>query len=298
MRRLVARYHVDLALAGVAAVWGLTFVTVKDAVSQYPPFLFMTLRFAIAGLALAIMFPKAVRRIDGPAMAAGALAGFVLAIGYVGQTLGLMEIAASRAGFITGTFVVITPLLQFLVLRRRVSAWALAGVVFATAGLWLLSTDGGGSWTRGDSLTLLAATGFSAHMIVLGAVSRKHRVEVLTLVQMVTVTVFCAAVAILVEPLSLPPNASVWGALALTGVLASAGAFWIQTYAQRHISPTRTALILISEPVFAGLFGFALLAERLGLQGWAGSALILAGMLVSEVAGNLKRGRERVPLET
>ncbi len=135
-------------------------------------------------------------------------------------------------------------------------------------------------------------------MIVLGAVSGRHPVEALTLVQMVTVTVACGAVALMTEPVALPPNGGVWFALLLTGVLASAVAFTVQTYAQRHISPTRTALVLISEPVFAGLFGFLLLSERLGLKGWAGSALILAGMLVSEIAGNLKRAKERLLLET
>lgn len=299
MRRLVARYHVDLALVGVACVWGLTFVTVKDAVETYPPFSFMAARFAIAALVLGAIFPRAVGRLDRKVWGAGALAGLVLTVGYVGQTLGLMSIEASRAGFITGTFVVITPILQFLLLRRRVGRFAITGVVLATVGLWLLTSVDGGGWGLGDSLTLLAATGFSFHMIVLGAVSARYPVEQLTFVQMVVATVLCSGAALVLErPLALPSTGNVWFALVLTGVLASAAAFWVQTYAQRHISPTRTALILITEPVFAGLFGFVLLGERLGVPGWAGSALIFGGMLVSEVAGNLHRAREKLPLET
>jgi drug/metabolite transporter (DMT)-like permease len=298
VRILVRRYHVDLLLVGVAAVWGLTFVTVKDAVAQYPPFSFMAIRFALAVLVIALLFPRAFRRVNRRVIGAGVLAGLVLSVGYVGQTLGLMTIEASRAGFITGTFVVITPLLQFLVLKRRVRPWVLVGVVLASVGLWLLTSGDGGGWQVGDSLTLLAATGFSAHMIVLGAVSKNHPVETLTLVQMMTVTVLTAVVAVFIErPLTPPATADVWWALAITGVLASAAAFWIQTYAQRHISPTRTALILINEPVFAGIFGFWLLGERLGILGWIGSGLIFAGMLTSEIAGNLHRAKEPLPID-
>lgn len=294
----IRRYHVDLALIGVAAVWGFTFVTVKEAVEQYPPFSFMALRFAIAALALACLFPSSLRRLDRGVVSAGLVAGSVLAVGYVGQTLGLMSIGASRAGFITGTFVVMTPVLQFVVLRRRVSPWVAAGAASATLGLWLLTAGGGGGWGVGDSLTLLAALGFSVHMIVLGVVSKRYPATTLTLVQMATAAALCASAAVFLEtPLALPSGRQVWGALAVTGLLASAGAFWIQTYAQRHISPARTALILINEPVFAGLFGFFLLGERLDLAGWTGSALIFIGMLVSEVVSNLSRATEDLPIE-
>lgn len=299
MRKLVARYHVDVALVGVAAVWGFTFVTVKDAVEVYPPYSFMAIRFAIAAVALAVIFPRSLAKLNRRLVGAGALAGVVLALGYVGQTLGLMEISASRAGFITGMFIVITPLLQFALLRRKVGPWSLAGVVAATTGLWLLTGAGGGGWTNGDSLTLLAAASFSAHMIVLGAVSGRYPTDALTLVQLLTVALVTGVAAVFTErPLALPSETSVWVALLVTGVVASAIAFAVQTYAQRHISPTRTALILITEPVFAGLFGFALLAERLTLLGWVGSGLILTGMLVSEIGGNLHRAREKLLIET
>jgi drug/metabolite transporter (DMT)-like permease len=299
VRHRVARYSVDLALVGVAAVWGLTFVMVKDAVALYPPFSFLTLRFAIACVALFAIFPGIVRRWSRSAVLAGLPAGLFITGGYVLQTLGLMGTGATRTGFITGMAVVLTPILQVLVLRRMPHAYAIAGVALATGGLWLLSWDGGtGGWTYADTLVLAGAFCFACHWIALGAVSSRHPVDVLTMVQLAFAAVACGIVAIVMErPLALPPEASVWLALAVTGVFASAGAFAIQTYALRYISPTRVALILITEPVFAGFFGFLLLGERLAAAGWVGSALILGGMLVSEVLGNLRRAKEPLPLE-
>jgi drug/metabolite transporter (DMT)-like permease len=297
MRRLVSRYAVDLALVGVAAVWGFTFVTVKEAVSSYPPFSFLAVRFVIACLALLVLFPRIAWRLSLKGVGAGAAAGAFLTIGYVGQTLGLMEIDASRAGFITGMFVVITPILQLLVLRRPPHAYALAGVTLATTGLALLSLDGTGGWSFGDTFVLAGAVGFSGHFIVLGAVSRKHPIEVLAFAQVLTTAIACAGAALVVEDLVAPTGVSLWTALVVTGVIATAVAFAVQTYAQRHVSPTRTALILITEPVFAGLFGFLLAGEVLGVWGWVGSGLIFSGMLVSEVFGNLRRAKEPLPLD-
>jgi drug/metabolite transporter (DMT)-like permease len=290
---------VDLALVGVAAVWGLTFVMVKDAVALYPPFSFLALRFAIACVALFAIFPGIVRRFSRRALLAGVPAGLFITGGYVFQTLGLMGTGATRTGFITGMAVVLTPVLQVLVLRRRPHAYAVAGVALATTGLWLLSWDGAaGGWTAADTLVLLGAFCFACHWIALGAVSAKHPVDVLTMVQLAFAFLACGLVAALMErPLALPGQASVWVALVVTGVVASAAAFAIQTYALRYISPTRVALILITEPVFAGFFGFVLLGERLAATGLVGSALILGGMLVSEVLGNLHRAKEPLPLE-
>ncbi len=298
MRRVIARYQVDLALVAVAAVWGLTFVMVKDAVDRYPPFLFLALRFAIASGALLLVFPGILKRFEGRDVVAGLPAGVFITAGYVFQTLGLMDTGATRAGFITGMAVVMTPILQVLILRTRPSSGAIAGVGFATAGLWLLTGGGPGeTWSSGETLVLVAALCFALHWIVLGKVSASHHVDVLTLVQLLTAVLITGSVAVLTEPLGMPPDLGVWIALLVTGVLASTAAFAIQTYALRHISPTRVALILINEPVFAGIFGFILLGERLGAAGWLGSGLILAGMLLSEVVGNLHRSKERLPLE-
>lgn len=188
-------------------------------------------------------------------------------------------------------FVVITPILQALVLRRPPRGVTMVGVVLAVAGLWLLSGDSGGGWRAGDTRVLLCAAAYASHMIVLGGRGREHDAAALTLVQLATVGIVCGSIALAVErPLSMPAGGSLWLALLVTGVLASAVAFWVQTVAQRYISPTKTALILISEPAFGGLFGW-IAGEAFGIRGLAGAALILGGMVISELLGAVPADR-------
>ena len=284
MTALVRRYGVHLALVGVAAVWGATFVVVKDAVARYPLYSFLTVRFLIAVIAFVVVVPASLRLLDRATIGVGVLAAAFLTAGYIFQTWGLQDTSASKAAFITGMFVVITPVFQAVLLQRPPRAFTVAGVVLAVAGLWLLSGGDAGGWNVGDTRVLLCAVAYSAHMIVLGSFGRAHDVRPLTLVQLVTVAVACGAVALATEPVALPPDAGVWGALLVTGVFGSAVAFAVQTHAQRTLSPAKTALILISEPAFGGLFGW-IAGERLGIGGLAGSALILSGMVVAEVMG-------------
>lgn len=293
------RWLVTAALVAVAAVWGTTFVMVKGAVASYPVWSFLALRFAVATIAFLILFPSTLRRLDSAVIAPGLIAGALLTAGYVFQTLGLAPgmTSAGRAAFITGMFVVITPMLQAVILRR-VPAWtAWVGVASAVAGLWLLSGGGGSAgWGVGDTLVLLCAVAYSGHMISLGSIGRGHDTRPLTLVQLATVTVVCATVGLLTEHPPVPTGVSLWTALLVTGVLASAVAFAVQTYAQKHLSPTRTALILICEPAFGGLFAWMVAGEQLGPRGLAGAALILVGMAASEVLATLvaRRGEREV----
>lgn len=291
MRPAVKRYGVQAALIAVAAVWGGTFVVVKDAVALYPLYGFLALRFLIAVLTFAIVLPASVKLLNPRTVGVGVLAGIFLTAGYVFQTWGLQGTSASKAAFITGMFVVITPALQALLLRRSPKPVTLLGVVLAVAGLWLLTGGGVDGWNVGDTRVLLCAVAYSAHMIVLGGVGHHHDVRPFTLVQLATVALACGAIALVTEPLRLPSESSVWVALVVTGVFGSAVAFAVQTYAQRILSPTKTALILISEPAFGGLFGW-LAGERLGIAGATGAALILAGMLIAELIGAVKPGAE------
>ncbi len=294
------RWLISGALIAVAVVWGATFTMVKDAVASYPVYSFLGLRFLIACVAFVALFPTTFRRFRPGTVRAGLIAGAFMALGYVFQTLGLARTTPSKAAFITGMFVVITPFMQAVVLRRapRWTAWL--GVLASVVGLWLLSGGGvSGGWNVGDTLVLACAVAYSAHMIVLGSLGRAHDPLPLTLVQLATTAVLCGAVGIATEHPGLPAAQDVWVALAVTGVLASAVAFAVQTTAQRYLSPTRTALILITEPAFGGLFGWLLAGEVLGLRGLAGAGLILVGMAASEVLSVLvaRRG-EAASLET
>lgn len=290
------RAWVTVALVGVAAVWGGTFVVVKDAVERYPLYGFLGLRFLIAVVAFSVLFPRAYRRFEPGTVMVGLLAGALLTAGYVFQTWGLQGTTASKAAFITGMFVVITPLMQAVILRLPPRAVTLGGVAMAVAGLWLLSGASADGWTSGDTRVLVCAFAYAAHMIVLGSLGTRHDVGALTLTQLATVAVACGAISLAVERPGLPVDGSVWFALVLTGVLASAAAFAIQTYAQRHISPTRTALILVLEPAFGGLFGW-IAGDAFGIGGVAGAALILGGMVLAELVGVPKGTDHRAVVE-
>ena len=273
------------ALIGVTAVWGITFPLVKQAVEQVPPYSFNAVRFLLAAAVLAVVSVPALRRMSATAWRHGAILGAALFAGYALQTIGLQYTRASNAGFVTGMFVVFTPLLSAALLRRAPGRWAVVGVVLAAVGLALLSLGPSFRPRPGDVLILGCAVAFAIHIVGLGAWSSRHDAVGLTVVQMLVSGVLHLVFATTFEVGRQPVtwDRSVVVALLVTAVLASAAAFWIQTAAQRIIEPTRTAVILTMEPVFAGLFGFLLLGEALSARGWAGCALILAGMLVAEL---------------
>ena len=264
-RRGVGAYRWELAMLAVTAVWGSTFVLVRDAVAQVPPFTFIAYRFLAAALLLAALRPRLAAGGQPGLVGAGAVAGLALFAGYGFQTVGLQYTTASNAGFITGLSVVLTPLL-------------------AAVGLGLLSLQAL-EVRRGDALVLGCAVAFAAHILLLGRYAPRFSSYRLAVVQLGSAGLLALAWAALAGDLVVPGSAEVWVALLITSVAASAGAFLIQTRAQREVSPTRTAVILTMEPVFAGLFGFLLAGERLSGRGWLGAGLILAGMLVAELGG-------------
>jgi drug/metabolite transporter (DMT)-like permease len=272
------------ALVGVTAIWGSTFVVVKDAVEKMPVSDFLTWRFGIAALAMLALRPRSVARLGREGRRNGAVLGVALGAGYLLQTLGLQHTSAAVSGFITGMFVVLTPLIAAVVLRKPPAgpAWAAAGI--ATAGLGLLSLHGF-SMGIGELLTLGCALSFACHIVGLGEWSSRHDAYGLAVVQLLTTAMMCAAVAV-PGGLVVPPDASVWGALVLTALAATALAFVVQTWAQAHLAPTRAAVIMTMEPVFSGVFAVAVAGEQLGLRTLAGAALVLAAMLLTEVAGD------------
>ena len=282
-RRGVGAYRWELAMVAVTAVWGSTFVLVRDAVAQIPPFTFIAYRFLAAALLLAALRPR-LAAVGSPELAAGAAAGLALFAGYGFQTVGLQYTTASNAGFITGLSVVLTPLFAGLLLRQPPGRWPVTGALLAAAGLALLSLQRL-EVRQGDALVFGCAVAFAAHILLLGRFAPRFSSYRLAVVQLAAAGLLALAWAGFAGDLVVPGSAEVWLALVITSVAASAGAFLIQTRAQREVSPTRTAVILTMEPVFAGLFGFLLAGERLSGRGWLGAGLILAGMLVAELGG-------------
>lgn len=272
-----------MALLLVALIWGSTFVIVKEAVSDFPIFTFLTLRFSLALTALMPFCWQRLLTIKWRQTGAGLLTGLLFFAGYAFQTLGLRQTSASKAGFITGLYVVVVPLLSTLVFRQRPSGNVLAGVALATVGLALLSLRGDITVAQGDLLVLICAFAFAAHIVAVGKFTAEIETLTLTALQIVAVIVASVVLCFTTEspPLRIP--VTVLGAATFTGVVATALVLFLQTWAQRFTAPTHTALIFSTEPVFAALFGYLLASERLGARALAGCGLILAGMLVAEL---------------
>ncbi len=285
-----------LALVVVTAVWGITFVQVKDAVALYPLFAFLAVRFAIATLTLAVPAARRVRGLGRIGAAAGVLLGLLLAGGYALQTAGLERTTVSSTGFITGMYVVLTPLIALVLLRSSIGAAAWVGVGLSVVGLGMLSGVHGGS-VSGDLLVLGGAAVYSLQIVLMERFAPRFDPLAFTLVEMAAAFSGLLVVALALGDLGVPRGWTVWGALLVTGVFASALAFLVQTWAQRRTSATRTALAFTLEPVWAALFGYTIAGDRLGALGWAGCAVIMAGIILAEpsAAGALREalGRTR-----
>jgi drug/metabolite transporter (DMT)-like permease len=265
-----------LLLLMVTAVWGWTFVLVKDAVTQYPTLPFLQIRFALALLVMAVVVRRLPARRE---LRIGAIVGAVLAGGYLTQTVGLTMTSPGNAGLITGLFVVFTPLLN-RVFGAPIRWWTWAATAISLVGLLLL-TGGPSGMGLGDLLVLACAVLFALHIVLLGRWSPGLPPAALAMVQMAACTVIFSAGG----TWSLhPPSGAVWFAIVITGVFASAFGFYIQTWSQGFISANRTALILATEPAWALAAAVVLAGQRLGLLQAAGAALVLAAIVGHEGA--------------
>jgi drug/metabolite transporter (DMT)-like permease len=279
-----------VALIAVTVIWGVTFVQVKDAIAIYPLFAFLAVRYAIATGVLALAGAARVRTLGRPGLVAGGVLGLLLGLGIGLQTAGLERTTVSSTGFITGLYVVFTPLFGLILFRTRVGLEVWLGVALSVLGLAMLSGVQVGS-TTGDLLVLASTSAQALQIVMVERYANRYDAIALTLVEMATCCVGFLAIALALGDLSVPRGWTVWSALIVTGVFASALAFLIQIWAQRRISAARIALVFALETVWAGFFGFVLDGDRLGWLGWGGCAAILAGIVVAEpaAAGVLRR---------
>jgi drug/metabolite transporter (DMT)-like permease len=275
----------------VTAVWGWTFVLVKDAISQYPTLGFLEIRFVLAALLMVAIVHRLPSRRE---LWVGAVAGTVLAGGYLFQTVGLTMTSPGNAGLITGLFVVFTPLIDrfFGVSVHRRTAVA---VVLALVGTLMLA-GGAGGIGLGDFLVLVCAALYALHIVLLSKWSPGLRAAPVAMVQMATCALFFAIGG--TATLTHAPSGQVWFAIVITGVFASAVAFYIQTWAQAHLDASRTALILATEPAWALAAAIVLAGQRLGAVQAAGAALVLGAIVGHELVPLLGRGRRKNRIES
>ncbi|HWZ50100.1 MAG TPA: DMT family transporter [Granulicella sp.] len=301
MGRLSPGALAHLLLLGTVLVWGATFVLVKDALGDVSPLLFNLLRMTLAFGVLVVVNRRELGRISRRGLVAGGVAGVLLATGYQFQTAGLVRTTPSKSAFITGLVVVWVPLFTAIPALRpagtRATGWAaVVGALLAFAGLLLLTTPAGTAWPElfgtigvGDLLTLLCAVAFAGHLIALAHSSPGLPAGQLATVQIGVAAVVMAGTLPLEQGLHLVVTGRLVVALAVTSVLATAAAFTIQSWAQKHLPATHTAVILALEPVFAWLTALVCLHERLGARSLAGAGLILAGIALTELMPGLAR---------
>jgi len=260
----------------VTAVWGWTFVLVKDAVTQYPTLPFLQIRFLLALVVIAVVVHRLPTRRE---LRVGAVIGVVLAAGYLTQTVGLTITSPGNAGLITGLFVVLTPVINRL-FGAPIHWWTWAAVLISLAGLGLL-TGGLSGMNLGDALVLACAVLFALHIVLLGRWSPGTSSASLAMVQLGA----CALLFSAGGTWSLrPPSTAVWVAIVVTGLFASAFGYFIQTWVQAHISANRTALILATEPAWALVAAVLLAGQRFGISQAIGAALLLAAIGGHELA--------------
>ena len=270
-----------LGLLALTAVWGSTFVLIKDVVGRMPVADFLAVRFVIAALVMLALFARPVWRMSRQQILRGLLLGVIYGAGQLLQTWGLARIAPSVSGFVTGMYVVFTPILALLLLRQRMAGVVWLAVLLSTAGLALLSLNGV-SIDLGVWLTLASAALYALHIVGLGQWSRHGEAFGMSAVQMVAIALVCLLATLPHGPV-LPPDRSAWVAVLYMALVAGAGAMLMQTWAQSHLPATRAAIVMTTEPVFAAAFAVALGSDVLSWRMLAGGGLILAAMYLVEL---------------
>jgi drug/metabolite transporter (DMT)-like permease len=269
------------ALVAITAVWGWTFLVVQNAVARMPVMDFLAWRFTIASLVMLALNPCCLRGMTRQGILRAGALGMALGSGYIAQTFGLRYASAAVSGFITGLFVVLTPVVSWLILRRKTSRNIWLAVVLAVAGLALLSLHG---WSLGEGelLTLVCAVMFAVHIVGLGEWSVHYNSYSFSLLQIA----FVAGIAIAASApggIEMPPDGGVWAAIGITAIFATALAFWVQTWAQSLVSPVRAAVVMTMEPVFAGFFAVVLGGQQLTPRTILGGVCVLAAMFVAQL---------------
>ncbi|TNC38148.1 DMT family transporter [Mumia zhuanghuii] len=270
------------ALLAVTAAWGSTFFLIKDLVEVVPPVDFLAVRFAIAAGALFLLRPRTVLALRGDGLRRAVVLGLVYGGAQILQTVGLAHTSASVSGFVTGMYVVFTPILAALVLRQRIGVLVWIAVGIATVGLGFLSLEGL-AIGYGEGITLLSALLYALHIVMLGAWTSAREAYALAVVQMAVIAVLCFAIS---APggIVLPQTGGQWVSMVYMALVAGAFAMLAQTWAQAHLPATRAAIIMSMEPVFAAAFAIGFTDESLTVRTLAGGALVLAAMLLAEAA--------------
>ncbi len=292
------KYKGEIALITATLIWGATFTIIKNALHDASPLVFISLRFIFAALILLPFLFKALRNIKKPVLLGGILLGIFYFLGFSTQTIGLNYTSATKSGFITGTFIIFTPLLQIIIEKKFPSKGSVIGIILAVAGLILLSSSGtsilsvfseiGEGFNIGDFFTLLCAFFFSLYVVYLDIISKKFDYKPLVFLQIAVTGVFgvLAAFALAFFGLETPHfeiTSNLIFAVGYTSILATIITTIILTKFQKLILPARAGIIYAMEPIFSAIIAFFVLREKISNFGLIGGALIISGLLISEL---------------
>jgi len=270
------------ALLGTTAAWGSTFFMIKDLLDRVPTLDFLAVRFLIAGVVMTLVAHRAVRSLSRESRRHALVLGLLYGVAQILQTAGLAHTAASVSGFITGMYVVATPLFAAVILRSRVTGTTWGAVLLATAGLGVLTLDGF-SVGYGEAITLVASLIYALHIVGLGAWSNPAEALGMSVVQLLVIAAVCL-LATAPDGIVLPETGRDWAAIVYMALVAGALGLVAQTWAQAHLAPTRTAIVMSTEPVFAAFFAVLLGGEGITGRMVLGGMMVLGAMLVVELA--------------
>lgn len=278
-------------------IWGSTFVLIKAALKDSSPLVLNAVRLALAAILLALYYRKYLATMTRQSLGAGVSVGIFLFLGYAFQTSGLKLTTPSKSAFLTGTSTVLVPLALFIFWKARIHLWRVVGIALALTGLFLMTVPAGrqgladfANVNLGDVLSVGCALGFTFQIILLGRSTQRFPFEQIAVLQIATAAVLTGLTAPLLEQPHFHLSNTVLATVVITGILGTAVAFTVQAWAQQFTPATHTALIFTLEPVFAWITSFIYLHERLGMRAGAGALLILAGVLVSELLGQVGPG--------
>lgn len=271
-----------IALLGVGFVWGAAFVLMKDAIEQQPYMDFLATRFTVAAIAMILLRPMVSLKTEAGDLKYGAVIGVVLAFGYITQTIGLELTTAATSGFLTGLYVIFTPLIAWLVMRQKISKKIGIGVLFSIVGMAIFSGAAESvEFQTGQIWLVVCAVLYAVHILMLGHFGKGRNSYRFAMLQIAFVAVVTWGFA-LVDGYQPPPNFEVWFAIFFTALLSTVLAFWIQTWAQTLIDPARVALLITSEVIFTALLAIGFGQEPLTLAIVVGGGMMLTAMLIVE----------------
>lgn len=273
----------DIMLVSVTIIWGSTFVIVKKATSILPVYNFLFLRFLIALIVLVIMFGKRLLHIDKNTFAVSIMVGIMLFLGYAFQTLGLKYTTASKSGFITGFNVVLVPILESFFLKTKLSKASWLSVLLALSGLFLMTANIDLKINFGDFLTLLCAVSFAFQVVLIAKYAPSVDTVSFAIIQIFVVTILSGIFSFVYEKPAIPTDKTVWFALILTGIFATAFALAVQNTMQANTSATHAAIIFSLEPVFSAITAYLVSGEIMTLRSIIGGFLMLLSMILSEM---------------